>query len=245
MLKSEDRRINSMEEFEKQIKYLPIYGAVTYFFGYLVLSSRLAYLKIFIKDFFALDYLKTGLLFLFITIPIVLICIESMKSKYWILRFLLSVIFGASLIFFLTPIIFVDRSDSTILTDFLTFAFYPLEVFIFVLLSKKYLTNLKKYDAFNSTITICLLLVMLTSFGNFIFPQIKFRFGGGAPYSKILYILDEKGIENEINARIFYENETWIYYKSENKTIISLPKKRIIKEKSLTEESSLNWYFNQ
>lgn len=79
----------------------------------------------------------------------------------------------------------------------------------------------------------------MTAFANIVYPKIQFRFGGGAPYNKVLHVKNNIGSIQKIDAQIFYENDNWIHFKDKNGVITSFPKTAIIKMESYMENDLL------
>ena len=119
-----------MTEIEKHLKFGALYTGIIYVIGFLILSSRLATLNIFIKDFFTLDYLKAGLLFIFINLPIFLIANElkdgwKNKTNIYLYRFLS--ILGCSMwLLILNSFLFQNKGNNSWVYYTLIFVLYPI-----------------------------------------------------------------------------------------------------------------------
>lgn len=222
-----------MELIEKHIKYWTVYLGVIYAVGFLILSTRLSFLEIYIKDFLTLDYLKAGILFLFVNLPIALIIYQThlVADRKNIVKFLISIFGGALWFILLSPTIFQHKEGSQILLNVLTFVVYPIIVYPLVVKGMKIRSDLKEKDILGLGMQVVIGLIVITSFSNIIFPQIQFRFGGGAPYNKTLLIENEDKTISTIDAKIYYENDKWIHMIDDNK-VISLPKNKVIKQQS-------------
>lgn len=228
-----------MTEIEKHLKFGALYAGIIYVIGFLILSSRLATLNIFIKNFFTPDYLKAGLLFIFINLPIFLIANElkdgrENKTNIYLYRFLS--ILGCSIwLLILKSFLFQNKGNNSWVYYTLIFVLYPiLAYFLSISIENLRLKKLNLYGL-GFGIRIIAFLVVLTFFSNTIFPQIRFRFGGGASYLKTLYVNNEDNSISKIDAEIYYENDDWIHFIDKNDLVISMPKSKIIKTESKIE----------
>ena len=78
-----------MEIIDKRLKYLPLFTFLIYGLGFLIISIRLSMLNIFVQDFLTLDYIKAGLFFCIINIPLYLFKHQIKNEiKNGILRFI-------------------------------------------------------------------------------------------------------------------------------------------------------------
>ncbi|WP_010518573.1 hypothetical protein [Croceivirga radicis] len=226
-----------MKFLEKHIKFWTFYLALIYGIGFLILSTRLSFLGIYIKDFLTLDYLKAGILFFFVNLPLIYIIYrmnKDLKNKKK-LKFIIQYIGCFMWLIFLQAIVFQSNNEWNILRIIVTFIIYLGIVFLFV--NNSFINTLKnkENDIMENGLQIVLSIVLITAFANTIYPQIQFRYGGGAPYNKVLYIEQRNKIIKEVNAKVYYENEKWLHYLSENK-MISIPKNSIVREQNTLED---------
>lgn len=234
-----------MEVIEKHLKYFTFYLGIVYCLGFLILSTRLSYLQIYIKDFLTLDYLKAGLLFFVVNVPLFLIGHQSTNPKIKrkkIFNFLIYLL-GSFLWFaFLSTILFQHEIETSWALNGITFLVYPIIVAAIVFRTDNLQKDIKEKDVLGLGMFFVFILVLITSFSNVVFPQIQFRFGGGAPYQKTLYFKDNSGKINIIEARIYYENAEWVHYITDN-TVKSIPKKNITKQESTLQNNYINKQF--
>ncbi len=230
-----NEREDNWKNFETQIKYFPIYLSIIYSLGFLILSTRLSFLGIYIKDFLTLDYLKAGILFLFIEIPLITINHEIYKGSKWtfkwknLLRFLLTMLMSLLWFSVLDMVIFERNNEELpfhvvfvyIIISFATYWIYHLGL-------RAYQGRLKP-DIMDIGVLAMFVIITITGFSNLVYPLIQFRFGGGAPYAKTLII--ENGLKKEevIEVDIYYESNEWIHFKQDS-TVQSLPRNKILRQ---------------
>jgi hypothetical protein len=209
----------------------------------LILSSHLASLNIFIKDFFTLDYLKAGLLFIFINLPIFLIAKDLNESKLnttkKIIYQLLSILGCIMWLFMLSSFLFQNKETNSWTYYSLIIVLYPILAYIFSISINGIKFKKINMNGLDVGVRVMFFLVLLTYFSNTIFPQIKFRFGGGSSYMKTLFIKNEDNSISKINAKIYYENDNWIHFLDKHDLVISMPKSKIIKTESKIESDSI------
>ena len=228
-----------MNDINKHLKFGGLYAGIIYGIGFLILSTRLASLNIFIKDFFTLDYIKAGLLFVFINLPIYIIANElkeKPKAKINKILFYFFTLLGClSWIVIVSSFLFDNRENRPLHDFILTMFIYPIIIYLFSITLKKVKFENIKIEGIDLGVRFIFALVVITFFSTIIFPKIKFRFGGGAPYQKVLIVKNTSNSIDKINATIYYENDNWIHYIDETNLVISMPKKEIIRTESKLE----------
>ena len=222
-----------MKKIDKKLKYLPLFTFLIYGLGFLIISIRLSMLNIFVKDFLTLDYIKAGLFFCIINIPLYLIK-RQIKSeiKNRILRFIFY-FFGCIAWFAMVNISLVDTNEinSDLFFYLSIYLLYPFIIYFFdietvsikmdsLIIGKKFVTG----------------IILIHLFSTIIYFKIHFRLGGGAPYTKT--ITNISGDSSKIvykDVKIYYENDGWIYF-TDNDKVLTIPKKNIIKQESKMNE---------
>ena len=150
-----------------------------------------------------------------------------------------------SLYDFLKPYFFEGRiSKTTDWTNLIpTFIIYPIWIYFYLTyLSKSDIEDFKK-DGFKLGLQFMFAIISINFFSNVIYPQVKFKLGGGAPYDKTLFLKVDSNKEIKYDATIYYENENWIYSIKEDK-VTTIPKNQIIKEEAKIKETFLLEHFN-
>lgn len=222
-----------MKFLEKHIKFWTFYLGLIYGIGFLILSTRLSFLGIYIKDFLTMDYVKAGILFFFVNIPLIYIIYrinKDLKNKK-LLKFFIQLLGSFIWLFFLQTFIFKHDNEWNIIRVIVTFIVYPAIVFFFTNNGLINILKNKKDDIMENGLQVALSLVLITAFANTIYPQIQFTYGGGAPYNKILYIEQKNKIIKEVDAKVYYENDKWLHYLYKDK-MISIPKNSIVREQN-------------
>jgi len=221
-------------ELEQIVKYFPIILSIIYTIGFLIMSLRLAKLGLHLKDFFTLDYIKAGLLFIIYFFPIFLIIKQSNKDQNTkkFLRAVFSIL--ASFFYCLGISTFLHDStskESLIIYPWLYFPFVFFIYFLFLVGKDLKFKQFKIIENLPKLIGIIpFSFFILYNFSTQIYSEIKFEFGGGSPYPKKLVIKkDTEKTPEIIDTKVFYENENWIHFEKDN-SIISLPKKYIIEQ---------------
>lgn len=226
------------------MKYWTLYTGILYIVGFIILSTRLAFLNIFIKDFFTLDYFKAGLLFLFVNLPIYFIANEALtndensKRRHVLFQALSFLVCGIWMIL-LSGILFKFQKNEPLSLYLSLYIFYPLIIYFFSKSVRKIKFKSLKKDGLEFGFKFIFFLIAMTAFANIVYPKIQFRFGGGAPYNKVLHVKNNIGSIQKIDAQIFYENDNWIHFKDKNGVITSFPKTAIIKMESYMENDLL------
>lgn len=199
------------------------------------MSLRLASLGLHLKDFFTLDYIKAGLLFLIYFFPpfIIIKTANSDEIKNKIVRIGFSTLMPFFYCFFIGTFLHDgNENESLIPHPWIYFPFVLLIYFLFLsgeglkFKNFKVLKNLPKLVGI-----IPFSFMVLYNFSTQIYSEIKFEFGGGASYKKTLVVqMNPKDKPDIINAKVYYENENWIHFEN-NSNLMSIPKKHIIEQR--------------
>jgi len=93
-----------------------------------------------------------------------------------------------------------------------------------------------KTDSISIVIKVFASVVLIHLFSTIIYSKAHFRLGGGAPYTKTIIVkYDDSNKIIYKDVKVYYENDSWIYFTDDDK-VLTIPKKNIIKQESKMNE---------
>lgn len=219
----------------KLLKYFSLILGLLYVVGYLTISIRLSEFNLIINDALSIDYLKTGIFFAFSITPL-LWAINS-SFKYLNEKPSQKLFFSLTLFVVLLLIIGLFAQSyftgaETVLNKAVYCCLFTVILLIIVHRARK--VSFNKIDVMDYFTLSMFCTILLIIFSTTIYANTSTRYGGGKAYKKVLILKSLQGNIIQVNAKIYYESESWIHFE-ENSVIKSVPKSRILEQHSNVE----------